>query len=126
MEEGKQILRLIQCVSVINGYPHKPNFKSKTTELVLARADVNSDELILSIIAKGQSYSFYYGDDENRLNLLYENADGRVINPEYLDGMVGTILGMFASSNNIECENYTVFDWFEYEGSDDVGVEYKN
>ena len=116
MEEDKQIIRLIQCTSEIEGYPHQPHFKSNTTELELAKAEVNYEDIILRIHAEGQDYSFYYGSTEESLTVLYEKADGRKINPENLGGMVGTLLGMFAGSNGERSENSAAFDWFDYEG----------
>jgi alpha-N-arabinofuranosidase len=47
---------------------------------------------------------------------LYKDVDARNINPEVVGGMVGTLLGMYASSNGIKSENSAAFDWFEYKG----------
>jgi beta-xylosidase len=116
IEKGKQILRLIQCTSELNGYPHQPHFKAITTETELAKIGVDGGDIILSISAKGQAYSFYYGKVEGSLTLIYENADARKINPEIVGGMVGSLLGMFASSNGQESKNEAEFDWFEYKG----------
>ena len=114
MEKGKQILRLIQCTSEINGYPHQPNFQCTTTEIELAKTEVDGENIILTITAKGQSHNFYYGTDEENQQLLYANADGRKLNPESVGGMVGTILCMFASSNGKESNNKVEFEWFDY------------
>jgi alpha-N-arabinofuranosidase len=114
MENGKQILRLIQCTSEINGYPHQPNFQCSTTEIELAKKEVEGREMILTITAEGQSHNFYYGTHEENLQLLYANADGRKLNPESVGGMVGTMLCMFASSNGGESKNSAEFEWFDY------------
>ncbi|WHY02744.1 glycoside hydrolase family 43 protein [Neobacillus sp. DY30] len=116
MEKGQQILRLIQCTSELTGYPHQPHFKGITTESELAKTVVDGGDINLSIIAEGQDYSFYYGKVDESLTLLYENADARKINPEIVGGMVGTMLGMFASSNGQESINKAEFDWFDYNG----------
>jgi beta-xylosidase len=118
LEKGKQILRLIQCTSELNGYPHQPHFKGETTEIELEKVVVNGKTIILSIQAEGQSYSFYYGKEDESLSLLYKNADGRKINPEVVGGMVGTLLGMFASSNGSDSENTVEFEWFDYKGTE--------
>jgi len=119
LKEGRQVLRLIQCTSEINGYPHQPHFQSETTELELASEIVVSDELVLAIEARGQDYSFFYGIDENNLKPLYEHADGGLMNPEVIGGMVGTMIGMYGSSNGQQSENFVIFDWFDYEKIDD-------
>ncbi|WP_240421335.1 glycoside hydrolase family 43 protein [Paenibacillus periandrae] len=116
MKEGKQVIRLIQCTSELNGYPHQPHFQSLTTEAELAIAEVFSRDIVLGISAEGQAYSFYYRSAEGNHRLLYEYADGRLINPEAIGGMAGTVLGMFASGNGMECANRAEFDWFDYEG----------
>jgi beta-xylosidase len=118
MEKGQQILSLIQCTSELTGYPHQPHFKGITTESELAKTVVDGGDIILSIIAEGQDYSFYYGKVDESLTLLYENADARNINPEIVGGMVGTMLGMFASSNGQESTNNAEFDWFDYNGTE--------
>ncbi|MEH7495363.1 glycoside hydrolase family 43 protein [Neobacillus niacini] len=118
IEKGQQILRLIQCTSELTGYPHQPHFKGITTESELAKTVVDGGDIILSIIAEGQDYSFYYGKVDVSLTLLYENADARNINPEIVGGMVGTMLGMFASSNGQESTNIAEFDWFDYNGTE--------
>jgi beta-xylosidase len=118
MEKGKQILRLIQCTSELNGYPHQPHFKGVTTETQLKKTVVDGGDIILTMIAEGQAYSFYYGNSDGSLSCLYENADARKINPEIVGGMVGTMIGMFASSNGQESTNNAEFDWFDYYGTE--------
>ena len=51
--------------------------------------------MILKLEAKGQDYNFFWGTDEKNLRLFYEHADGRLINPEEVGGMVGTMIGVF-------------------------------
>lgn len=116
MEKGKQILRILQVTCELKGRPWLPGFESKTTELELAKAEVAPGDIFLRISANGQDYSFYYGTSENDYLPLYENADGRNINPEVVGGMVGTLLGMYASSNGKSSENSAAFDWLEYAG----------
>ena len=36
-----------------------------------------------------------------------------LINPEKVGCMTGTMIGMFASGNGTESDNYAAFDWFE-------------
>lgn len=117
MEAGKQIIRLIQSTCEMKGMPWLPGFKSKTTELVLAKNEVNEEDIYLKITERGQELCFYYGPSEKGYNLLHK-GDGAVINPEAVGGMVGTMLGMFASSNGEESENCAAFDWFDYRGEE--------
>jgi len=121
MEAGKQILRLVQCTCEFNTYQFLPDFESKTTQLELAKTEVNYRDIYLKITADEQAHSFYYGSSEDNLLPLFEKADGRLINPESVGGMIGTYIGMFASSNGAESDNSVAFDWFEYSEVDEKG-----
>ena len=119
LTEGKNAIRLVMVTTDVNGYPHMPNFTANTTETTLAVKEYEGDTVIIKVIADRQDYSIYFGPSEDSLTCLYENADGRLINPEIIGGMVGTLIGMFASSNNTQSGNSACFDWFLYSGSDD-------
>ena len=67
--------------------------------------------------ATGQNEVFRYRVPDGEWNLLGA-ADGRLINPESIGGMVGTVLGVHASANGHKSANEAVFDWFGYEGMD--------
>jgi alpha-N-arabinofuranosidase len=95
-----------------------PDFSSSTEETVLAVREYSSPEVVIKISADLQEFNFYIGENEDRLSALYLSADGRLINPEVIGGMVGTMLGMFASSNGTESRNSACFDWFTYSGQD--------
>jgi alpha-N-arabinofuranosidase len=114
MEQGKQILRVVQCTGEVEGYPHLPHFRAETTEQVLAAAEVEPGEIILRIVAEEQAFQFYYGTDEKQLRLLHGNADGRLINPESVGCMVGTLIGVYGSSNGANSDNTASFEWFDY------------
>jgi alpha-N-arabinofuranosidase len=113
MENGKQILRLLQVTCELKGRPWMPGFEARTTQKELAKAEVKSGDIYLKITAHEQAHSFYYGGSETMLEALYENADGGLINPEGF-GMVGTMIGMYGSSNGQISENKVSFDWFDY------------
>jgi alpha-N-arabinofuranosidase len=117
--EGKQVIRFVTVTTEMNGMPYMPDFTSVTTEAVKASREYDGDTVILKITADHQNHSFYFGRDEANMTCLYRNADGGLINPESIGGMVGTLLGMFASSNEALSSNSACFDWFLYTGSDD-------
>ncbi len=120
-EAGKQVIRLILCTCEFKGFQFMPDFTSKTTQLELAKTEVGHRDIYLKITAVGQAHSFYYGNSTDHFIPLYENADGGLINPESVGGMVGTLLGMYASSNGFKSNNSAEFDWFEYKGWDAIG-----
>lgn len=71
--------------------------------------------MALKLCARGQDHGFYYGKGIEALVPLYEHGDAKWINPEKVGGMVGTLLGMFASGNGTESGNEASFDWFLYQ-----------
>ncbi len=112
-EGGKQVLSLIQATTWQKGLPFMPDYESRTTEKILCRRAVREGALVLRLKAEGQDYCFYVGSSEEEMEMFYGHADGKTINPEEVGGMVGTMLGMFASSNGEESGNWAAFDWAE-------------
>ena len=88
-----------------------PGAPSKET--VLASAPWNGAPAVLSIRAKGQSHSFWYGADEREMKPLYEGLDGGYLGSDVCGGFVGAYIGMFCASGD-ESENEALFEWFEY------------
>ena len=86
------------------------------TESVVKLAGLGAKNLaaLLIAVANRQDYGFWYGADEQSLEPFYLHADGKLINPEEVGGMVGTLLGIFASGNGTDSSNEAAFDWFDY------------
>ena len=80
----------------------------------MACVEYSRKNIVFGVRARRQSYDFYYGDLEAS-RCLYEGADARLINPEIVGGMVGTMIGMFATGNGVMSANKASFDWFSYE-----------
>lgn len=115
MAEGRQVIRLVLVTCEYEGRPYDSSFKSQTSTQILAIADCPWPEVILEIRQRTQEIEFWYGPDENALHLLAGQVDGRLINPEKVGGMIGTCVGMFATSNGEACDNRAGFDWFDYQ-----------
>ncbi len=92
--------------------PYFPGFTSQTTTETLAQAPWSAPEIVLRIEMAGQDWAVYYGASPEDLRLLAK-VDGRIINPEKVGCMVGTMLGMFATGSGVESDNRAEFDWFE-------------
>ena len=88
------------------------------TRTELARVPFEGKDVVICLKARGQTYDFYYGTDENNLQPLYLGADAKLINQPVTGNMVGTCMGMFASANGAKSENWAEFDYFTYEGKD--------
>ena len=50
-----------------------------------------------------------------------ENVDGRLLSKEIAGGFTGTVIGLYATSNGGKTENFSDFDWFEYQGVEEPG-----
>ena len=111
--EGRNVLSLVQVTTWQKGLPFMPGYESRTMKKILHQEDVEDGTLILRLEAKGQDYNFWLGRSEDQIKPFYEHADGKLINPEEVGGMVGTMLGVFATGNGEESNNQAVFDWIE-------------
>ena len=120
MQDGNGVVRFVKVTNDVNGGPHRPDFRTDTREQVVVTVPYNAEEICFKVVAKEQDYSLYYAKNEGQWIPLYENADAREINPEVIGGLIGTYIGMFASSNGEKSDNWASFDWFDYEGSNSV------
>ncbi|MEG8945939.1 glycoside hydrolase family 43 protein [Rosettibacter firmus] len=88
-------------------------------ENVLDKRYMNND-IILKIDAKGKDYSFYYGFDKDKLNLLEDNVDGTFLSTKVAGGFVGSVFGLYATSLGKPSNSRVIYDWFEYKGNDEI------
>ena len=92
--------------------PYFPGFSSETKQTTLFEKDWDSSYAVLRIDMKGEDWTLYAGQSEEDLEELCR-VDGRLVNPEKVGCMVGTMLGAFASGNGKSVDNEASFDWFE-------------
>lgn len=118
IEDGQNIIRLIKCISKKDLDFTTGTFSYENIESELARKFFSSEVIYLNVIAKGQEYNFYYGSSLDKMKLLAENVDGRILSSDIAGGFVGTYIGIFASSNGNYSDNIADFDWFDYEGQE--------
>lgn len=114
LQEGRQVVRLVQVTSDFELQPYMPGFTSQTHREVVAWAVWDKPEIVLRIRMENEKFTVFYGDSRENLILLCE-ADGSRINPEKVGCMVGTMIGMYATGNGTDSENHAEFDWFSME-----------
>ena len=107
-------LRLVLVTTEQSGPAYLPGYRADTTEQVLLERSDDRQPIVLRFEAMGQDYCFFAGPSEDKLTPFYLHADGRAVNPESVGGMVGTVIGMFASSNGNKSDNAAHFAWFDY------------
>lgn len=77
-------------------------------------------ELYLKIEARGNVYSFYYGLKHDQWKLLKENAVATFLSTRVASGFVGCMYALYATSLGQPSSNVAYFDWFEYQGEDEI------
>jgi Beta-xylosidase len=115
IENGKNIIRLIKCVSKSNIDFRTATFEYENIEEEIGKKVFDSEVIYLKVIGKEQEYNFYYGAEQDEMEPLAENVDGRILSSDIAGGFIGTYIGLFASSNGENSDNIADFDWFNYE-----------
>jgi alpha-N-arabinofuranosidase len=71
---------------------------------------------VLAVLADGQTLSFFCGPSRESLSLIAGDIDGSILSTERAGGFVGTVVGVFASGNGTDSDDFADVDWFEYQG----------
>lgn len=121
LRDNKEVVQLIKGKDPLNtGTKENSDGPYKLIKEVTLENNEAGKKLYLKIEASGGEYSFFYSAIENEWKTVAKGADGKYLSTEVAGGFVGTILGMYASSNKKPSENHADFDWFEYSGNDPV------
>ncbi len=121
LRDNKEVLQLIKGENPVNtGTEENRDNRYKLIKEIALDDNETGKKLFLKIEASGSEYSFFYSAVEGEWKTLAEGAEGKYLSTEVAGGFVGTILGMYASSNKKPSENHADFDWFEYSGNDPV------
>jgi alpha-N-arabinofuranosidase len=87
------------------------------TEELLAEIPWEGAETTFTIQACEQNFSFFAAAKDKETTFLGE-TDGGFLGSETAGDFVGAYIGMFATGNGIDNEEYAAFDWFSYEGNE--------
>ena len=74
--------------------------------------------LYLKISSEKDLYSFWFGSKENEWKLLADKLDGKYLSTAVAKGFVGSLYGIYATSEGQETENKAIYKWFGYNGND--------
>ena len=109
--------------AVIQLYKSDTSKTSEEMEL-LASKELNDNEtdkeLYLKIQADGNKYSFNYAYSPGKWNLLKNNVDAEFLSTKVAGGFVGCFYALYATSLGKPCTNKAYFDWFKYQGDDNI------
>ncbi len=115
--DGKQVLRVVQVTCDYDKPPYMPGFTSKTEKKVCTEVPYEGDRVVLRITMDGEDWHIFCGETGDSMAELCA-FDGRILNPEKVGCMTGTLIGMFASGNGCDSANTASFEYFELVGRD--------
>ncbi|MEN8906281.1 MAG: glycoside hydrolase family 43 protein [Clostridiales bacterium] len=98
-EKNNNVIRVIKC--------------EKGVEEELKSCICNNRRIELIINANKQDICFSFINN-NIESTLIDKVNGRILSTDVAGGFVGTYIGLFASGNGINSDNYVDFDLFEY------------
>ena len=113
LENGKAVLQLIRLTTKQEGLPFLPGYKADTTATVLEKHEVSDAPLTIRVETRRQENRIFYREGDGEEKAFDTIADGAEINPEEVGGMIGTMIGMYATANGEQSENAAAFDFFE-------------
>ena len=113
LENGKTVLQLIRLTTKQEGLPFLPGYKAETTKAVLESHEVSDAPLTIRVETRRQENRIFYREGDGEEKAFDTIADGAEINPEEVGGMIGTMIGMYATANGEQSENAAAFDFFE-------------
>ena len=112
VSEGKQVIRVWEVTADFNTFPFLPGYRSETKKKVIAEKEWDSAEVTLRITMDNEDFRIFCGPSEDELTELCA-FDGRIINPEKVGCMTGTMIGMYATGNGTDSSNRAEFSFFE-------------
>lgn len=111
--DGKPVLRLVLNTAVTEGFPWLPGFKCTIDSKVLEEVPYEADTVVFKLAVRDQDYTFSYGKDASSLVELQTKGDGKILNPEEVGPMAGTLIAIYATGNGVTTENEAAFEYFE-------------
>ena len=63
---------------------------------------------------------FYFAADAGQWKVLQENVDATFLSTKVAGGFVGCTFALYTTSLGTATDNSLHFDWFEYQGEDEV------
>ena len=111
---GKKEIRVSEIRLSTSGSFIENNLKQEKEFRVLLEIPWAGQNTVLRLSERETEIIFLYGTDKEDLRDLPVRGDAARINPPVTGGMVGAIVGVYATSSGRESENRACFDWAEY------------
>lgn len=88
--------------------------------VVVAQAPAPTGRLRLKAEADGKDYGFFFAGDGGDWEEIGGVVDGRILSTRHTGGFVGAYLGPYATSRGKPTASHADFDYFDYQGNDEV------
>ncbi len=111
---GKKEIRVSEILIRTTGSFLENNLEMKKEIRVLLETPWDGKETVLRLSERENDMIFFCGKDKDHLTELPVKGDARRLNPPVDGGMVGAIVGVYATSSGKESLNKAYFDWTEY------------
>lgn len=115
-EDGRKTARAVRGYTSMDASLLHKDSAGEYREELLGESEWKQAETILVIRADGQDFTLAAASEDGQERILAEHADGSFLGSETAGGFVGAYIGMFASGNGTDYEEYASFDWFSYRG----------
>ena len=112
--DGRDVLRVSEVLIHSEGHFLSGDYKEEKVITTLIEIPWDEANTVLRLSERENEVLFAYGTDADHLTTLPVAGDARKLNPPVDGGMVGAIVGMYASANGGASANTAAFDWAEY------------
>ena len=110
IKDNKQVVEL---------YKSTKKDSSKNELITYANLKDENKPLQLKVEVNNETYSFYYAEKNEKYSLL-KTLDAKFLSTNVAGGFVGCMYAMYATSNGSESSNIARYNWFRYQGNDDL------
>ena len=115
LKKAESVVQLFQSAS----QEVNPSAMQMLASQVIGK-DNGDREISLKIAVDGPVLAFYYGFEPGEWILLKDSVDAMFLSTRTAGGFVGCVYALYATSLGMSSQNLASFDWFEYQGDDEV------
>ena len=112
-DEEKKV-RVTEVQIIVSGSYATMDIRSEKVSRVIAEAPWDAENTVFRLSERENDLFFCYGTAADKLTKINVTGDARRLNPPVTGGMVGAVVGIYASSAGEASENSAAFNWTEY------------
>ena len=112
--DGEKKIRVSEILIHTTGNFLENNLKAEKTVQVLKELPWSGNETVLRLSERENVVTFAFGKTLSALEDAGAEGDARKLNVPVDGGMVGAVIGVYASGSGKESTNKAAFNWTEY------------